>query len=48
MDMEVIENPSRAQLARLVDDVDALVPSPGYSGRARSVRGRRRGGRPGR
>jgi UDP-N-acetylmuramoylalanine--D-glutamate ligase len=29
MDMEVIENPSRAQLARLVDDVDALVPSPG-------------------
>jgi UDP-N-acetylmuramoylalanine--D-glutamate ligase len=29
MDMELIENPSRAQLARLVDDVDALVPSPG-------------------
>jgi UDP-N-acetylmuramoylalanine--D-glutamate ligase len=29
MDMEVIENPSRAQLVRLVGDVDALLPSPG-------------------
>lgn len=29
MDMEVIENPSRAQLVQLVDAVDALVPSPG-------------------
>jgi len=29
MGMEVLESPSRAQLARLVEGVDALAPSPG-------------------